>query len=149
MDPEIPCVSVVDLGMIREVAVEARGARVVVLPTFTGCPAVAMIEEDIRRALADLDGIGAVAVELSFSPPWTTERITAAGRSKLREFGVAPPHGSDGPAPLHAIGMRASATCPFCGSSDTRREGMFGPTPCRAVYYCRACRNPFEQFKTV
>jgi ring-1,2-phenylacetyl-CoA epoxidase subunit PaaD len=147
-DPEIPAVSVIDMGMIREVAVEGGTARVVVLPTFTGCPAIPMIERDVADAVRGVDGVTEVSVSTSFDPPWTDDRITEEGRRKLRDFGLAPPTGK-GPVLITEIGLPAVARCPFCGSGDTRAENPFGPTPCRALYYCEACRNPFEQFKPV
>jgi ring-1,2-phenylacetyl-CoA epoxidase subunit PaaD len=148
MDPEIPAVSVVDMGMIESVSVTGDQVRVVVLPTFTGCPAVPMIKEDVATAVAAVDGIEKVEVSFSFDPPWTTDRITEEGRERLREFGLAPPTG-EGPVLITQIGLPAVASCPFCGSRDTVAENAFGPTPCRAVYYCNSCRNPFEQFKPI
>jgi ring-1,2-phenylacetyl-CoA epoxidase subunit PaaD len=147
-DPEIPAVSVVDMGMIESVEVNGGRVRVVVVPTFTGCPAVPIIERDVRAAVANVEGVDSVSVELSFAPPWTTDRVTERGRLRLREFGLAPPEGK-GPVLVSEIGLPSSARCPFCGSRETRAESAFGPTPCRAVYYCDACRNPFEQFKPV
>lgn len=148
LDPEIPAVSVVDMGMIREVSVSGGTARVVVLPTFTGCPAIPMIERDVKTAVSSVEGVEDVEVSTSFDPPWTDSRITEDGRRKLKEFGLAPPTG-EGPVLITQIGLPAVARCPFCGSGDTRAENAFGPTPCRALYYCEACRNPFEQFKPV
>ena len=147
-DPEIPAVSIVDMGMIREVRVDRGTATVVVLPTFTGCPAVPIIRRDVDAAVGRVDGIETVIVEMTFTPPWTTDRITEEGRTKLREFGLAPPTGS-GPVLIMDIGLPTVALCPFCGSSETHNENPFGPTPCRALYYCDACKNPFEQFKPV
>ncbi|MDP9223957.1 MAG: phenylacetate-CoA oxygenase subunit PaaJ [Actinomycetota bacterium] len=146
-DPEIPAVSVVEMGMIERVQVDGDRAKVVVLPTFTGCPAIAIIQEDVRRAAASVEGVGSVEVETSFDPPWTSDRISGAGRERLREFGLAPPTG--GRVVLAQIGLPKVATCPFCGSTETRNDSLFGPTPCRAAYYCTSCRNPFEQFKQV
>ncbi|MDQ3940293.1 MAG: phenylacetate-CoA oxygenase subunit PaaJ [Actinomycetota bacterium] len=148
MDPEIPAVSVVDMGMIRDVTVDDGHAVVVVLPTFTGCPAIAVIETDVAAAVRAVPGVETVTVETSFSPPWTTERITPEGRRKLKEFGLAPPTGT-GPVLITDIGLPQIAVCPFCGSKDTHNENAFGPTPCRALYYCDSCRNPFEQFKPI
>lgn len=148
MDPEIPAVSVVEMGMIAGVEVAGGRAAITVLPTFTGCPAVGVIESDVRAAVAAVEGVTDVAVEFTYSPPWTTERITELGRKKLEEFGLAPPTGK-GPVLITEIGLPQVAKCPFCGSTNTRNENMFGPTPCRALYYCEGCRNPFEQFKTV
>ena len=147
-DPEIPAVSVVDMGMIREVSVREGVASVVVLPTFTGCPAIPIIERDVATAVASVEGVSDVRVQTSFDPPWTDDRISEDGRRKLKEFGLAPPTGK-GPVLITEIGLPAVARCPFCGSAETRAENPFGPTPCRALYYCDACRNPFEQFKPV
>jgi ring-1,2-phenylacetyl-CoA epoxidase subunit PaaD len=150
-DPEIPVVSVVDLGIVGGVALDGDRLRVELLPTFVGCPAIDMI----RRAVADrLAGMASrVEVEVSFAEPWTSDRISVEGRRKLRESGFAPPapHAA-GPAgqPLFAtIALRPVAACPWCGSGDTALENPFGPTLCRAIFWCNACRQPFEQFKTV
>lgn len=148
LDPEIPAVSVVDMGMIKEVELEGGRARVVVLPTFTGCPAVDVIKQDVAAAVGAVEGVREVDVEFSFNPPWTTDRITFEGRKKLKEFGLAPPTG-EGPVLITSIGLPKTAVCPFCGSKETRNENAFGPTPCRSLYYCESCRNPFEQFKPV
>ena len=147
-DPEIPAVSVVDMGMIRDAHVESGKATVVVLPTFTGCPAIDVIKSDVAKAVSAVEGVEAVSVQTSFDPPWTSDRITAEGRVKLKRFGLAPPTG-EGPVLITDIGLPAVALCPFCGSRDTKNENPFGPTPCRALYYCNACRNPFEQFKPI
>ena len=147
-DPEIPAVSVVEMGMIAGVEVADGSTTITVLPTFTGCPAVSIIEIDVKTAVSAVPGTGEVRVEFTYSPPWTTERITEVGRKRLRDFGLAPPTGQ-GPVLITEIGLPQVAKCPFCGSTDTQAENLFGPTPCRAVYYCSACRNPFEQFKTV
>jgi ring-1,2-phenylacetyl-CoA epoxidase subunit PaaD len=147
-DPEIPAVSVVEMGMIEAVEVEGDRARVVVLPTFTGCPAIDVIISDVRAGALTVEGINEVVVETTFSPPWTTERITQEGRAKLKQFGLAPPTGT-GPVLIDSIGLPKVAVCPFCGSKNTVNENPFGPTPCRALYHCADCRNPFEQFKTI
>lgn len=148
LDPEIPAVSVVDMGMIEAVSVDGSHAHVTFLPTFTGCPAIAVIEDDIKLGVNTVDGITNVTVTATFDPPWTSGRITEEGRAKLREFGLAPPSGG-GPVLITQIGLPEVAICPFCGSKNTRNDNAFGPTPCRALYYCEACRNPFEQFKPV
>lgn len=147
-DPEIPAVSVVDMGMIDRVDVQDDTVRVVVLPTFTGCPAIDVIKSDVRKAVEAVPGVSDVIVETTFLPPWTTERITPEGRVKLKDFGLAPPTGN-GPVLVTQIGLPKVALCPFCGSKNTVNENPFGPTPCRALYYCNDCRNPFEQFKDV
>jgi ring-1,2-phenylacetyl-CoA epoxidase subunit PaaD len=148
LDPEIPAVSVVDMGMIEAVAVAGAHAHITFLPTFTGCPAIAIIEDDIKSGVMSVDGIDEVTVKATFAPPWTTGRITEEGRAKLKDFGLAPPTGG-GPVLITQIGLPDVAVCPFCGSKNTRNDSAFGPTPCRALYYCESCRNPFEQFKPV
>lgn len=132
-DPEIPTVSIVDLGIVEAVRAEGDRAEVDLLPTFAGCPALGIIRQEVERALL---GAGAKDVQVRFlvAPPWTTDRVTPAGREALRSFGIAPP-------------AEGAVSCPLCGSDRTRRESAFGPTLCRAVYYCEACRNPFERMK--
>lgn len=131
-DPEIPVLSVVDLGIVREV----RPDRVVITPTYTGCPATQVIERDIRAAL-DAAGLRHLAVETILSPPWTTDWISEQGKAKLRAYGIAPPN---------ARGERA-VKCPQCGSADTEEISRFGSTPCKALWRCRACAEPFDLFK--
>ncbi|MFP5299444.1 MAG: 1,2-phenylacetyl-CoA epoxidase subunit PaaD [Actinomycetota bacterium] len=147
-DPEIPAVSVVDMGMIKEVRTAGNAVGVTVLPTFTGCPAIAEIIADVKTAVEGVEGVAQVTVDTSFDPPWTTDRITEQGRDKLKSFGLAPPTGK-GPVLITEIGLPKHAECPFCGSTNTHNENAFGPTPCRSLYYCDDCRNPFEQFKPV
>jgi ring-1,2-phenylacetyl-CoA epoxidase subunit PaaD len=146
-DPEIPTVSVVDLGMVRRVEVDGGRIRVELLPTFVGCPALDLI----RRAVAErLESLApAVEVEATFAEPWTSDRITPEGRRKLRSSGFAPPAAAGDRPLLATIAMRPAATCPYCGSTDTTMENPFGPTLCRAIFYCNGCRQPFEQFKAV
>jgi ring-1,2-phenylacetyl-CoA epoxidase subunit PaaD len=149
-DPEIPVVSVVDLGLVHTVELDGELLRVELLPTFVGCPAL----ELIRRSVADrLAGMAPrVEVEMTFAVPWTSDRITPDGRRKLRQSGFAPPGpaGAGDARPLFAtIPMRPTATCPWCGSADTTLENLFGPTLCRTMFWCSRCRQPFEQFKAV
>jgi len=144
-DPEIPVVSVVDLGLIDGVRLEAGRVTVRMLPTFVGCPALDVMRREIESAVRGA-GFDEVAVEVAFDPPWTSERISPAGREKLRRFGVAPPHGpnrADIESNFHRV------ACPNCGSRDTRLESVFGPTLCRAIHYCDSCRQSFEHFKPV
>jgi ring-1,2-phenylacetyl-CoA epoxidase subunit PaaD len=143
-DPEIPVVSLVELGVVREVAVEQDRVRVSFTPTFLGCPAV----EVMQRLMAErIRALGAEP-EVEISPEgWSTDRITPDGRRKLQESGFAPPTGT-APATLVHI-QSAVHRCPYCNSEDTRLENLFGPTPCRSIRYCNACRQPFEQFKTL
>ena len=149
-DPEIPVVSVVDLGLVRSVELDGERLRVELLPTFVGCPALELIRESVAARLAGM--APRVEVEMSFAEPWTSDRITAQGRRRLRESGFAPPQPSSGPGDgplLLAIASRPSASCPWCGSADTALENPFGPTRCRAIFWCNRCRQPFEQFKAV
>lgn len=147
-DPEIPAVSVVDMGMVHDVRVSGGRVHVTMLPTFTGCPAIDVIKSDVRAAVERVEGVDAVDVDTTFEPAWTSDRITPDGRAKLKNFGLAPPDES-GPVLITQIGLPRAAECPFCGSTDTVNDNPFGPTPCRALYYCRSCRNPFEQFKPI
>jgi ring-1,2-phenylacetyl-CoA epoxidase subunit PaaD len=149
-DPEIPAVSVVNLGIVRAVDLDAERLRVELLPTFVGCPAIDLIRDAVAARLAGL--APRVEVELSFAEPWTSDRITAEGRRKLRGSGFAPPAPAAGAAgrPLFAtIATRLVAACPYCGSRDTRLDNPFGPTRCRSIHWCSHCRQPFEQFKAV
>ena len=147
-DPEIPVLSVVDLGLVHSVELDAERLRVELLPTFIGCPALELIRTSVAGRLAGMAPV--VEVEMTFAVPWTSERITADGRRKLRQSGFAPPGpaGAAGDGPLFAtIAVRPSAACPFCGSADTTMENAFGPTLCRSIFWCNRCRQPFEQFK--
>ena len=138
-DPEIPAVSVVDLGIVREV----RADLVVITPTYTGCPATLAIEQSIRAAL-DAHGFGDVAIETVLSPPWSTDWISDAGREKLRAFGIAPPPKGAGASELKNA---QAAECPRCGSLQTEEVSRFGSTPCKALWRCTACAEPFDRFK--
>ena len=150
-DPEIPVVSVVDLGLVHTVELDGERLRVELLPTFVGCPALEVIRASVAERLAGM--APRVEVEMTFAVPWTSDRITADGRRKLRETGFAPPGpaaaGAEGRPLFATIGVRPSATCPWCGSADTTLENLFGPTLCRTVFWCNRCRQPFEQFKAV
>ena len=131
-DPEIPVLSVLDLGIVRDV----RSDRVLITPTYTGCSATHVIEQDIRAAL-DAAGYRAVRIVTTLSPPWTTDWISAEGREKLRAYGIAPPM----PAGERAV------RCPQCGSAETEEISRFGSTPCKALWRCRSCAEPFDLFK--
>jgi ring-1,2-phenylacetyl-CoA epoxidase subunit PaaD len=134
-DPEIPVLSVLDLGVVRTVEQGRDGAvRVAVSPTYTGCPATAVIRQDIVRALREAGFENATAYD-QLSPPWSSDWISAEGHRKLREYGIAPPSRDRDPA------------CPRCGSRSTRRLSEFGSTPCKALYRCESCLEPFERFK--
>jgi ring-1,2-phenylacetyl-CoA epoxidase subunit PaaD len=149
-DPEIPVVSVVDLGIVRDVRAEGGTLEVTVTPTYSGCPATQVIEASIRRALADA-GFDAT-VRTSLAPAWTTDWMTAAGREKLARFGIAPPgeRAENATAPLRFIrAALRTVACPHCGATDTERLAEFGSTACKALYRCRECREPFDYFKPI
>jgi len=143
-DPEIPVISVVDLGVVHRVAV-GTGIAVELLPTFVGCPALDVMREAVRTRLASLAPGATIDVRFTFAEPWTSDRITAAGREHLRASGFAPPL----PGGAQLLQVMPHATCPYCGSRRTRLENAFGPTLCRATHYCDDCRQPFEAFKPV
>lgn len=146
-DPEIPTVSVVDLGVVRAVEVEGGRVRVEFTPTFLGCPALEVMRDQMAASIRALGGEPQVDVIQDDS--WSTDRITAEGRRKLRESGFAPPAPREA-APPTLVQLETSAfRCPYCGSTETRLENIFGPTPCRSIRYCSGCRQPFEQFKTI
>ncbi|MBI3359530.1 MAG: phenylacetate-CoA oxygenase subunit PaaJ [Chloroflexi bacterium] len=142
-DPEIPVVSVVEMGIIHDVQVEDERVTIDMTPTFVGCPALDLMRETMRQRIAAL-GAQEVTVRVTFDPPWNSNRITPAGRRKLKEFGLAPPPRHNGSFDLIQI---VSLACPHCGSSDTTLESPFGPTLCRAIHYCNNCQQSFEQFK--
>jgi ring-1,2-phenylacetyl-CoA epoxidase subunit PaaD len=142
-DPEIPAISVVELGLIRNVVVEGDRVVVSMTPTFAGCAALPVMQLAVKKRLQRL-GAAEVDVRWVLSPPWTTDWISEAGRSKLKNFGLAPPRRHGG---LIQIILSDEATCPYCGSSSATLKNSFGPTLCRALYYCNNCQQPFEQFK--
>jgi ring-1,2-phenylacetyl-CoA epoxidase subunit PaaD len=134
-DPEIPTVSIVDLGLVHDIRVLDGGIAIELLPTFVACPALELIRADVVAALA---GLGqSVDVSFTFAIPWTTERLTEAGRFGLRRAGIAPP------------AEPADVRCPFCDSSQVAIDSLFGPALCRSLFYCRDCRQPFEAFKPI
>jgi ring-1,2-phenylacetyl-CoA epoxidase subunit PaaD len=140
-------VSLVDLGVIREVQVEGERVHVEFTPTFLGCPALEYMRSQMEEKIGEL---GAEAdVELVVDDSWSTDRITPEGREKLRAAGFAPPAPREVSAPTLVQLESAVFRCPYCGSTDTRLENIFGPTPCRSIRYCASCRQPFEQFKTI
>jgi ring-1,2-phenylacetyl-CoA epoxidase subunit PaaD len=146
-DPEIPVISLVDLGVVRDVAVAGDAVHVSFTPTFLGCPALEVMRDAIAARIAELGG--RPDVEVVSDDSWSTDKITAAGREKLRAHGFAPP-APRAPGGPQLVQLRSNGfRCPYCGSKDTALENLFGPTPCRSVRYCRSCRQPFEQFKTV
>lgn len=151
-DPEIPVISVTELGIVREVHARDGGLHVVVTPTYSGCPATEVIAQSIRDALVEA-GAGDVTVETRLAPAWTTDWITDAAKDKLRAYGIAPPGGNIaneapvGPQPIRFAPRKLA--CPRCGSTDTVRLSQFGSTACKALYRCRSCLEPFEYFKPI
>jgi len=146
-DPEIPVISLVDLGVIRSVDVHDGHVEVEFTPTFLGCPAL----EAMKKAMEEkVTGLGAEPeVRVISDDSWSTDRITAAGRAKLLAAGFAPPTPREASAPQLVQLQSKAFRCPYCGSTETTLENIFGPTPCRSLRYCESCRQPFEQFKTI
>ena len=145
-DPEIPVISIVDLGVVKDVSVENGTVRIDFTPTFMGCPALDTMRIAMEAKIAELGATATVNVRLDDS--WSTDEITQEGREKLRVAGFAPP----APRPagkLDLVQLQHGFSCPYCGSNDTRLDNLFGPTPCRSIRYCESCRQPFEQFKTI
>jgi ring-1,2-phenylacetyl-CoA epoxidase subunit PaaD len=146
-DPEIPVISLVDLGVIRSVDVENGHVHVEFTPTFLGCPALEVMKRALEETVSSLGGEPDVRVIQDDS--WSTDKITAAGREKLRAAGFAPPAPREASAPKLVQLQSNVFRCPYCGSTDTQLENIFGPTPCRSLRYCASCKQPFEQFKTI
>lgn len=144
-DPEIPVISVTELGIVRDVQAAADGVDVVVTPTYSGCPATDVIERSICDALSAA-GARAVRVRRQLSPAWSTDWMSATARERLREFGIAPP-GDVAAAETQPLHFAPRIVCPRCASSNTERLAQFGSTACKALYRCRACREPFDYFK--
>ncbi|MEO9781128.1 MAG: 1,2-phenylacetyl-CoA epoxidase subunit PaaD [Sedimentitalea sp.] len=136
-DPEIPVISVVDLGIVRDVQWNGDALEIAVTPTYSGCPATSVISMDIETALHD-HGIEEVRIQSRISPPWTTDWLSEKGRAKLVEYGIAPPQAAGGPK-----------ACPRCDSTDVERISQFGSTPCKAQWRCRDCLEPFDYFKCI
>lgn len=151
-DPELP-ISIVDLGIIHEVEADQGHVRVTMLPTFVGCPALNVVQDEIRRKLGQLAGVRRVTVDVRYAPPWTPDRMSDEGRRTLKTLGVGVPERSS------CIGQRVEAgratkppapvPCPWCESTDTVMSSPFGPQRCRMIYYCNTCKKPFEQFKAL
>jgi ring-1,2-phenylacetyl-CoA epoxidase subunit PaaD len=145
-DPEIPVLTIEDLGILRDVAVDDRGrVHVQITPTYSGCPAMDAIRADVVEALEN-EGYADVTVELVLSPAWTTDWMSEEGRRKLEEYGIAPPvpQPDDGP-----VSLSLTLRCPQCGSPDTRELSRFGSTACKSLWVCNACREPFDHFKSI
>lgn len=143
-DPELPVVTIEQLGILRDVRVDTAGAVTVdITPTYSGCPAMDAIRADIEAALAGA-GVDGVSVRLVLAPAWTTDWITPSGRAALRDAGIAPPRPAGG-----AVALTLSVRCPQCGSPDTRELSRFGSTACKSLWVCRACQEPFDHVKAL
>lgn len=148
MDPEVPVLSVVELGIVRAVEVDDDHVTVTLTPTYSGCPAMRAIEHAIEQALL-ARGVAQVDVRISYTPAWTTDWIPAEAREKLRAYGIAPPAPADHDAPVTIGRRRAAVRCPYCGSVATELRSEFGSTACKAIHVCRSCQQPFEEFKPI
>ena len=150
MDPEVPVLSVVELGIVREVALDGTGVVVTITPTYSGCPAMRMIEEEITTAL-EAHGLSPVRLETVYTPAWTTDWMSAKAKEKLRAYGIAPPGRAQNDALILLTRAPAAArvVCPYCGSHDTEVRSEFGSTACKSICYCIACEQPFEAFKAI
>ncbi len=145
-DPEVPVLSIVELGIVRGVQVSGTGVRVTITPTYSGCPAMRAIEQDITTAL-EAAGFPNVTIETVYAPPWTTDWIGPGAREKLRAYGIAPPAAAAVGHPV-ALGVTVGAVpCPLCGSAETRTVSEFGATACKSLHVCNSCLQPFEHFK--
>jgi ring-1,2-phenylacetyl-CoA epoxidase subunit PaaD len=149
MDPEVPVLSVVDLGIVRDVTAEGDDVTVTITPTYSGCPAMRLIEEEIVAALAAA-GFRSARVKTVYWPAWTTDWISEDAKRRLREYGIAPPPRAPAPQELVPISPRAERVeCPYCGSTRTELRSEFGSTACKALMYCADCEQPFELFKAI
>lgn len=142
-DPEIDTVSIVDLGMVERVEVNNQHVHIQILPTFSGCPALSIIKNNVVKAVQNIEDVESVRVEFIHTPPWTSDRVTEKGKRGLKKFGIAaPPKNIEEDGSWHV-------DCPYCGSTYVTFENIFGPTACRSILYCKSCKNPFEAMKLV
>lgn len=149
MDPEVPVLSVRELGIVRDVSVDADGVvTVTVTPTYSGCPAIRVIEQDIETALHDA-GIAGVRIETVYAPAWTSDWIPAEARAKLKAYGIAPPAPSVAGDLVQLLRAPRAPQCPYCDSRDTEVRSEFGSTACKSICWCRSCGQPFEEFKGI
>jgi len=141
MDPEIPVLSVIDMGIVRKIEIDGDAVTVIITPTYSGCPAMHAIEENIKTTLQH-NGFLDVKIKTVFAPAWTTEWMTDATKQKLKEYGIAPPMSQS-----EVLQIDIPVTCPYCNSTNTQIKSEFGATACKAYYFCNACYQPFEYFK--
>ncbi|MED3551979.1 1,2-phenylacetyl-CoA epoxidase subunit PaaD [Cytobacillus praedii] len=142
-DPEIDSISIIELGMVKKVEVNGDSVLIELLPTFMGCPALDIIHKNVVDSIAELTSMKEIDVQFIYHPPWTSDRVSDEGRLKLKEFGIAPP-----PKRITETG-EWHVDCPYCDSTYTTIENIFGPTACRSILYCKSCKNPFEAMKPV
>ena len=147
-DPEVPVLSVVELGIVRDVRVDGQGVTVVITPTYSGCPAMHIIEADIRAGL-ESHGVSPVKIETAFTPAWTSDWISSAAKAKLVAYGIAAPGPAAEDGGLVTLTRRAPVQCPYCKSTRTTLKSEFGATACKSINFCEDCRQPFEQFKAI
>lgn len=145
-DPEVPVLSVVELGVVRGAEVEGKRVTVSITPTYSGCPALQVMEQEITSALHHA-GFEDVVVKTTYSPAWTTDWIPESAREKLRAYGIAPPRAAVATELVTLGATVRTVSCPFCGSSNTTRKSEFGSTACKSLHVCHSCRQPFEHFK--
>jgi len=146
-DPEIPVISIVDLGVIRKITLLPTGVEVTITPTYSGCPAMKQMEDDIVATLKKM-GIENITIKMVYSPPWTTDWLSDDAKERLREYGIAPPQESTGDKSF-ITGKTKQIKCPRCGSLDTVLVSQFGSTACKALYKCKDCLEPFDYFKCI
>jgi ring-1,2-phenylacetyl-CoA epoxidase subunit PaaD len=146
-DPEVPVLSIVELGIVRDAVATGDGFVVTITPTYSGCPAMREIESDIRRAFDDR-GLSPLEIRTTYAPAWTSDWIPRAAREKLEAYGIAPPGRRDS-TDLVILARRTSLRCPYCKSLETEQQSAFGSTACKAIWVCRACKQPFEEFKAI
>jgi ring-1,2-phenylacetyl-CoA epoxidase subunit PaaD len=147
-DPEVPVISVVELGVVRDVEIVGDAVTVTMTPTYSGCPAMREMEADVKAALL-ARGVPEVHVRMTLTPPWTTDWIGPDAREKLRRYGIAPPGRAESGGFVTLTRARPAVVCPFCGSTDTVLQSEFGSTACKAIHTCRACGSPFDEFKAL
>ncbi len=146
MDPEVPVLSVVELGIVRDVEITGDRVKVTITPTYSGCPAMRTMEQDMGAAL-EAHGITGAEFETVYSPAWTSDWIPAEAKVKLRRFGIAPPGPAEQGGLVTLTRRNAPVPCPYCGSTNTERRSEFGSTACKAIHFCKACHQPFDEFK--
>lgn len=146
MDPEVPVISVVELGIVRQVTVDGAHVAITITPTYSGCPAMREMERDMAAALG-AHGIADVAFTTVYAPAWTTDWMGPEAREKLRKFGIAPPSPAERDGLITLTRARAAVPCPYCGAKDTQLKSEFGSTACKAIHVCNSCQQPFDEFK--